>query len=193
MQEALRGAVQRRCAVVLHGLGGIGKTQLAIEYAHRHRKDYSTSVWLDARDETALNQSFTRLAERIHGYDSSVNYITTAVQSQDQINIVAAVKRWFDEPANSSWLVIYDNYDNPDLSNAGTKDKDLLPLPKEDASRTDLVSPEREETSEPFDIRKYLPETDYGAIIVTSRVSLRKLGNCIQIEKFKYLEESLEI
>src|SRR5690348_1267537 len=71
MQEALESTVQRRRAVVLHGLGGIGKTQLAIEYAHRHRKDYSTSVWLDARDETAMNQSFARLAERILSYDPS--------------------------------------------------------------------------------------------------------------------------
>jgi len=33
-----------RRTVVLHGLGGIGKTQLAIQYAYIHQKDY-TSVW----------------------------------------------------------------------------------------------------------------------------------------------------
>lgn len=81
------GHNHRRRAVVRHGLGGIGKTQLAIEYAHRHRKDYSTSVWLDARDETAINQSFARLAERILSYDPLVNDISIAVKSQDKATL----------------------------------------------------------------------------------------------------------
>ncbi|RFU78063.1 nb-arc and tpr domain [Trichoderma arundinaceum] len=192
MQEALQGTGEHRRVVVLHGLGGIGKTQLAIEYAHRHRKDYSTRVWLDARSETAINQSFAQLAGRILSHDPAVDYITIAVKSQEQSGVVAAVKRWFDEPANNSWLVIYDNYDHPDLSSVGTKDNDLS-LPKEIAFRLDPLDAGKEVASEPFDIRKYLPETDHGAIIVTTRVSLKKLGNCIQINKFGHLDDSLEI
>ncbi|EHK49666.1 hypothetical protein TRIATDRAFT_280830 [Trichoderma atroviride IMI 206040] len=193
MHEALQSAAQRRRVAVLHGLGGIGKTQLAIEYSDRYRKDYSTSVWLDARDETTINQSLLRLATRIDSHGASVNYISAAVQGKDQTQIVAAVKRWFEEPENNYWLIIYDNYDHPNLEIAGTKNKDCSPLPKEKTPRADSVGLEGEATSEPYDIRKYLPEADHGAIIVTSRVSLRKLGSCIQIEKFQHLEEGLEI
>lgn len=189
IHEALQSAAQRRRVAVLHGLGGIGKTQLAIEYSYRHRDIYSTSVWLDARDEATINQSLFRLAERITSCDASVKYISAAVQGKDQNQVVVAVKRWFEEPTNNSWLMIYDNYDHPDLSNAGTKDKNFSSLPKENVPLMDPVGPERK----PYDIQKYLPETDHGAIIVTSRVSLRKLGNCIQIEKFKHLEEGLDI
>ncbi|KAL7904346.1 hypothetical protein GGI35DRAFT_472426 [Trichoderma velutinum] len=191
MQEALQGAVERRRVVVLHGLGGIGKTQLAIEYAHRHCGDYSTSVWLDARDETTINEGFTQLAERILSYDPSVDGISMAVESQDQGNIVAAVKRWFDKSANNGWLIIYDNYDNPDLGGV-TKDRDLSLLSKETAFSTGSASPEKA-ISEPFDIRKYIPEADHGAIVVTTRVFLNKLGICIQLDKFEHLPDCLEI
>jgi nucleoside phosphorylase len=53
IHEILKGTIGRRTAV-LHGLGGIGKTQIAIAYFKRHRTHYSTAIWLNARDETTL-------------------------------------------------------------------------------------------------------------------------------------------
>ena len=48
--------------MVLHGLGGIGKTQLAIQYAYIHQKDY-TSVWLvNASTTQTLSQGFLEIA-----------------------------------------------------------------------------------------------------------------------------------
>jgi AAA+ ATPase superfamily predicted ATPase len=40
-----------RSAVILHGLGGIGKTQLAIEYIRRYKEKYTAVFWLNANDE----------------------------------------------------------------------------------------------------------------------------------------------
>ena len=51
-----------RCTAIVHGLGGIGKTQLAIEYLMRYQSKYSATVWLNARDETSLQQSFVQVA-----------------------------------------------------------------------------------------------------------------------------------
>jgi hypothetical protein len=48
IHKALSGDGSRR-AVVLHGLGGIGKTQLSIAYAKRHKDSYSAIFWLKSR------------------------------------------------------------------------------------------------------------------------------------------------
>ncbi|KAF3076216.1 Nephrocystin-3 [Trichoderma lentiforme] len=194
MQEALQPTVRphRRRAVVLHGLGGIGKTQLALEYAQRHREHYSTSIWLEARNETTINQSFTRLAERILEKEQ-VTYIQTALESQDESIILKAVKRWLDEPANESWLIIYDNYDYHDFTNAHSEDEEFLGTLSQITLSMNPRGQGKEVRSQSYDIRKYLPEADHGAIIITSRVSSKKLGRPIQISKLENIDDCLDI
>ncbi|KAH6703052.1 kinesin light chain [Leptodontidium sp. MPI-SDFR-AT-0119] len=92
IDKALSGDGSRR-AVVLHGLGGIGKTQLAAAYAKRHINNYSAIFWLNIKDEDTLKQSF--------------------VKNLDEV--VDTVKTWLSLPNNTRWLMIYDNYDNPKL------------------------------------------------------------------------------
>lgn len=96
LQEILDTTGGRRTAVV-HGLGGIGKTQLAIAYIKRNRPRYSATIWLDARDETALKQSFARAAEWIARHHPSITYFAAALESRDLDETVKAVKRWLDE------------------------------------------------------------------------------------------------
>lgn len=54
-----------RYTVVLHGLGGIGKTQLAVAYTKRHKDNYSAIFWLNLKDEDSLKQSFAMVAKQI--------------------------------------------------------------------------------------------------------------------------------
>ncbi|KAH7118698.1 hypothetical protein B0J13DRAFT_196969 [Dactylonectria estremocensis] len=191
IHDILKGTVGRRTAI-LHGLGGIGKTQLAIAYFKRHRTDYSTAIWLNARDESALKQSFARIAERIRRHDPSMTYVSGAVESRDADRIVEAVKRWLDEPPNDRWLLIYDNYDRPMLTNTNAIRSEQLDLSEED--HIDEAEKNHQDHADPkaFDLRQYLPETDHGAIIVTSRLSV-KLGQSIQLGKLKDISDSLEI
>src|SRR4051812_32882662 len=49
----------------LYGLGGIGKTQIAIEYAHAQRKDYAFVWWMPAEEPTPIELLFARLAARL--------------------------------------------------------------------------------------------------------------------------------
>ena len=51
--------------VVLHGLGGIGKTQTAIHFAEQYQQDYTAVLWFNAKDEDTLRQSFITNAERL--------------------------------------------------------------------------------------------------------------------------------
>lgn len=49
-------------AVAIFGLGGAGKSQLALKYAETHQNRYNPILWIDATDEEAARSSFERCA-----------------------------------------------------------------------------------------------------------------------------------
>ncbi|KAI1322057.1 kinesin light chain 1 [Xylariaceae sp. FL0255] len=120
MRETLTSDGSRR-VVVLHGLGGIGKTQIAVTYAKRYRDEYSAIFWLNIKDETSIQQSFTKVAKQILLQHPDASHVKALDLQRDQEKVVDAIKAWFSLPGNTRWLLIYDNYDNPKLSN-DTKD-----------------------------------------------------------------------
>lgn len=190
LHEILETTARRRTAVI-HGLGGMGKTQLAIAFFKRHRTEYSAVIWLNARDESSLKQSLAHVAERIRRYDPSMTYISSAVESRDADRMAEAVKRWLDEPANDRWLLIYDNYDHP-MASINTQRRGRQILPEGTHTDEEAESDEDQADAKAFDLRSYLPETDHGAVIITSRL-LVKLGQPIPLGKLDAVSESLEI
>lgn len=180
-----------RCTAVIHGLGGIGKTQLAIAYCKRHRTEYSTAIWLNARDESSLKQSFACVAERILRYDPSMRYIALAVDSRDAERIVEGVQRWLDEPANDGWLLICDSYDRP-AANINFQGHGQTSFTDEHRPDAEVIGHQEQTGAKPFDLRPYLPQTDHGAVIITSRYSA-KMGQPIKLGKLQAVHDSLEI
>jgi hypothetical protein len=166
IHRALSGNDSRR-TVVLHGLGGIGKTQLAVAYAKRHKGNYTAIFWLNSKDEDSLKQSFVEIAKQILREHPSASRLSGRDVIGKFDEVVEAVKGWLSLPKNSRWLVVYDNYDNPKLP-----------------GNTDPGA---------FDIRKYLPEAYQGSIIITTRSAEVKLGHRIRVGKLKDVRESLEI
>lgn len=166
MHRALSGG-GRRHTVVLHGLGGMGKTQLAVEYAKRFRNSYSAVFWLNIKDEDSLKQSFTKVARQILREHPSTSQLSNIDMKENLDEVVDAVKEWLSFPSNTRWLIIFDNYDNPKLPDS-----------------TDTAA---------VDIRKYLPESYQGSVIITTRISQVKIGHRIHVEKLKDVKESLQI
>jgi len=98
-----------RKVLVLGGVGGVGKTQLAITYAKRHSISYSSVFWLNATSESTLNSSLSGMANRI--------LPPQAVSKLDDDQLRIQVSNWLSELENTGWLLILDNYDDPDQYN----------------------------------------------------------------------------
>src|SRR5258708_3537065 len=64
IREALLSG-NRAAVQALHGMGGVGKTQLAIEYAHRFSDDYDVVWWLDAESMVLFGQQYADLAVKL--------------------------------------------------------------------------------------------------------------------------------
>jgi len=50
--------------VAIYGMGGVGKTQIAIEYVYRHENDYGDIYWVNASDEAAFLSGFQGIGSK---------------------------------------------------------------------------------------------------------------------------------
>ncbi|WP_432193498.1 FxSxx-COOH system tetratricopeptide repeat protein [Streptomyces sp. bgisy027] len=88
----------------LHGMGGVGKTQLAIEYAYRHQSEYDIVWWIPAERPGQIGQALVELAQRL------------GINTSSEANIAGpAVREALREgKPYSRWLLIFDNAESPE-------------------------------------------------------------------------------
>ncbi|MFG2868134.1 FxSxx-COOH system tetratricopeptide repeat protein [Streptomyces sp. NPDC048338] len=103
MTKVREGLVGGRQAVVhaVHGLGGIGKTQFALEYAHRFASQYDIVWWIDAEQADQIPVHYAELATRLGvarpeaGTDHVTRSLLEYLRTRDR------------------WLIVLDNADDP--------------------------------------------------------------------------------
>lgn len=107
MRDQLLPNGQHPCRqyLVLGGVGGIGKTQLALRYADCYRESYDSVFWLNASSEATLNLSFRHIAKLV--------FVSQDFSKYEDQQIVSTVHQWLSDVMNHRWLLIYDNYDEP--------------------------------------------------------------------------------
>jgi GTPase SAR1 family protein len=155
------------CTIVLHGLGGIGKTQLIVAYVKRHKDNYSAIFWLNIKDEYSLRQSFANIARQILREHPLASQLSSVDTKGNLDKVIYAVKAWLSLPKNTQWLMIYDNYNNSKLP-----------------GNTDSTT---------VDIYKFLPESYQGSVIITTRSSQVRIDHSIRIRKLENVDNSLKI
>jgi hypothetical protein len=160
----------RQKVVVLHGLGGIGKTQLAVEFARNHHHAFSSVFWLDGESEASLKQSFASMTHRLPQDELTADGVEMLKRSTIDIDVaVHECLRWLSLATNQHWLLIFDNIDR------NYYDKDDV---------------------QAYNVKMYFPSTDSGSILITSRLaSLQKLGSglkvgTVEIEQARAILES---
>jgi tetratricopeptide (TPR) repeat protein len=102
VHAALAGNGAGRRIVVLTGMGGIGKTQAALEYVLQHRATYMWILWSSAESEAGFLDSLKSLAHAL---------LPATRRVENPSDILAALARWMNESGNTNWLLVVDGAD----------------------------------------------------------------------------------
>lgn len=144
--------IQSRKVAILHGLGGMGKTQLAVRLARDHKHDFTGIFWLDGKDRNTLLQSLSSTLPRLPGQSLT----SEATNDEEEEQLARDMLKWLAIEGNSRWLVIFDNIDQ------------YLPFDNH--------------IGDVYDITEFFPRADHGSILITSRLQrMTELGKSFPI------------
>ncbi|KAF8249052.1 TPR-like protein [Wilcoxina mikolae CBS 423.85] len=89
----------------LHGFGGVGKSALALEFAHRHQDAFPIILWFSADTPSNLAQSFSEAAQYLEekGFDAPED-------SKDKLRVFKRLRN-----CEEDWLLVYDNVEDIEL------------------------------------------------------------------------------
>ena len=108
LREALDGEKSAALTQAISGLGGVGKTQLAIEYAYRYANHYSLIWWVRSETPESLNADWEALALRMN--------LVSQEDQLEQSQVIEIVRGALEQ--RTGWLLVFDNAPNPNAIEA---------------------------------------------------------------------------
>jgi tetratricopeptide (TPR) repeat protein len=102
LRAALTSGQPAALTQAISGLGGVGKTQLAVEYAYRHAAEYDVVWWVRAEGPATLTADYAGLAEELE---------LPQKDAPEQRVVIEAMRRWLGQ--NGGWLLAFDNAPGP--------------------------------------------------------------------------------
>jgi hypothetical protein len=104
---ALNASDRRPIVLVIQGLGGQGKSQLALEYCRcwKGSSQFRGIFWVDATSRTTTMRGYESIAARLN---TPVTHELPDPDSKREF-VKEMLEKW-----NEGWLLVFDNYDRPD-------------------------------------------------------------------------------
>ena len=109
----------RQQRAVLWGLGGFGKTRLALKYLETYEEDYSAIIWINAATYDSVEDSFAQAAHTL----SSRSFSPPNAPSIGARANMRLVHQWLASTNNANWLMVIDSLDDLESFNC----RDLVP------------------------------------------------------------------
>ncbi|KAK3614910.1 hypothetical protein LTR22_027630 [Elasticomyces elasticus] len=134
----------RRRVYLVHGLGGMGKTQLCVEYVRTHHDNFTAVLWLDGSSRDALRQSLASAAQRLP-VDQGMVPPQPHLQAHDIDESIDKLWRWLSKKENTGWPLIFDNVDRDWQTGKGD--------------------------AQAYNPTEFFPSADHGAVSITSRLT----------------------
>jgi tetratricopeptide (TPR) repeat protein len=99
------GMPHKQRSVALCGMGGVGKTQIALKYLYTYYNSYTAIFWVNADTVEKLNEGFSEIARALE------LPVTKLSEKTEITELVRDVKRWLRQ-TDAKWLMIFDNADD---------------------------------------------------------------------------------
>lgn len=96
---------------IVHGMGGIGKTQVILEYAYRYRETFSSIFWVRANSYDSAVESYCTIAQQI-GLTNRPYWKAWGSEEDMGRKTILTVKEWLTTRENSNWLLLLDGWDD---------------------------------------------------------------------------------
>ena len=165
--------------VILYGLGGMGKTQLALKYAAENAETYSAVLWINASNERNAHLGFRDTAQR---------YVDAVMDERDP-----EVRQTELRKLHLGRLVNADGEVSLDEAHLGEITKSVISFLERDDNDNWLLILDNVDDVQSFDITNFLPKSPTRKVILTSRLTATtRLGCAVEVDAIDE-EDAVEI